>query len=120
MLSIPLLIIKTKPMKTTILIVLLTISLIKVNGQAVLEQSFPVEYINSAPVLLTTYGWVYPTIIYNSNITLKIYAADYTLLKSIYLSIPTVYQYLGIYNISDKLFNNDNEIEILYLSFSSN
>ena len=75
-------------MKTTILIALLIISLFKVNGQAVLEKSFPGEYINSEPVLLTNYGWVYPTIMYNSNITLKIYAADYTLLKSIYLEIP--------------------------------
>lgn len=119
MLSLPVLIIKTMPMKATILIVLLTLNLVKVNSQAVLEHSFPGEYINSSPVLLTTLGWVYPTIIYNSNITLKIYAADYTLLKSIYLSIPNGYQYLGIYNISDKLFNNDDKIEILYLMYNN-
>jgi len=106
-------------MKTTFLIALFIISIFKVNGQAVLEKSFPGEYINSEPVLLTNYGWVYPTIMYNSNITLKLYATDYTLLKSIYLAIPTGYQYLGIYNISDKLFNNDNEIEILFSMYNS-
>jgi hypothetical protein len=106
-------------MKTRILIVLLAVSFIKVNGQAVLEHSFPGEYINSSPVLLTTLGWVYPTIMYNSNITLKIYADDYTLLKSIYLSVPTGYQFLGIYNLSDHLFNSDDKIEILYLMYNN-
>jgi hypothetical protein len=106
-------------MKTTIFIFLFVLSLMRANGQAVLEQSFPGEYINSAPVLLTTLGWVYPTIMYNSNITLKIYAEDYTLLRSIYLEIPTGYQYLGIYNLSDKLFNDDNEIEILYSMYNT-
>jgi len=106
-------------MKTFLLIVFLTMSLIQVNGQAVLEKSFPGEYINSAPVLLTTLGWVYPTIMYNSNITLKIYGDDYTLLKSIYLAIPADYQFLGIYNISDHLFNSDDKIEILYSTYNN-
>jgi hypothetical protein len=106
-------------MKTKLIIVFFSLIFLKANSQAVLEQTFPGEYINSSPVLLSTYGWVYPTIIYNSNVTLKIYAADYTLLKSIYLNIPNGYQYLGIYNISDKLFNNDDKIEVLYSMYNN-
>lgn len=94
-------------------------SLPNVKGQAVLDHTFPGEYINSSPVLLTTLGWVYPTIMYNSNVTLKLYGPDYTLLKSIYLSIPGGYQYLGIYNISDNLFNTDNKVEVLYSMYNS-
>jgi hypothetical protein len=101
-------------MKTFLITILIAVSIRIASGQAVLEKTFPGEYINSAPILLTDYGWVYPTIMYNSNVTLKLYADDYTILKSIYLAIPSGYQYLGIYNISDKLFNNDYKVEILF------
>ena len=102
-----------------ITIIALIFCQLHVNSQAVLEQSFPGEYLNSSPVLLTTLGWVYPTIMYNSNITLKLYAEDYTLLRSIHMDIPYGYQYLGIYNISDNLFNNDSQIEILFSMYNS-
>lgn len=53
--------------------------------------------------------------LYNSTSSqLTIYNTDYSVFKTLTLSIPTGYTYYGISLISDKLFNTDNSIEFLF------
>ena len=48
----------------------------------------------------------------------RIYNPDFTLWKTINLSVPSGYYLVDIQYVSDKLFNNDNAVELLYVVYT--
>jgi len=87
-------------------------------SQAVIEHVYThqtCQYNLLSPVWnLTSYGWVYAMKPYGSVDQISIYNSNHALIKTIQLQMPAGTTYVTISNISDKLFNNDNKIEVLY------
>jgi len=101
-------------MKKLILILGLTISMISVHAQAVLEHVYGNQVVMN-PVKLSNNEWVYPVTNFGLPITdVKIYSSSHVLLKTIPLYIPSGYSFFYGYYVSDVLFNSDSKIEVLY------
>ncbi|MCX6280917.1 MAG: T9SS type A sorting domain-containing protein [Bacteroidetes bacterium] len=101
-------------MKRLILIFSLTISMIAVYSQAVLEHVYP-QLSVQLPVKLSNNEWVYPVTHLGLPITdVEIYSSSHVLFKTIPLYIPSGYMYFNSVYISDVLFNSDSKIEVLY------
>ena len=83
-------------------------------SQAVLEHVYPNQSVRF-PVKLSNDEWIYPVISSTMPVTdVKLYSSDHVLLKTISLYIPTGFEFSGLFNVSDVLFNSDNKIEVLY------
>lgn len=83
-------------------------------GQITLEHTFDGDVFYQA-VLFTSNGTKLMTRDTGTN-TIRLYNTDYTLWKSIPISMPSG-NYLSTFFVSDKLFNDDNSIELFYSYF---
>lgn len=102
--------------KIIVTIILLIICNLTMRSQAVLEHTYPQSYVSHTK--LDNYGWVYYFTTGSSTLpVLKIFSIDHVMIKQFYLSIPTGFIFYGVSNVSDELFNLDNKIEVLYVSF---
>jgi hypothetical protein len=81
-------------------------------AQITLEHTFTGVNIYQ-PILFTSNGTKLMTRDTGTN-TIRLYNTDYTLWKTIPLTVPSGYSLYIISNISDKLFNDDNSIEVFY------
>ncbi len=95
-------------MKTNFLFTLLMLISLNIYAQINLEHTFP----NSVYCINTQTRTIYCTSSYRSD-TLTIYNSDYSFYKSISITPPYGYEgYSSFFeNISDKVFNLDNDIE---------
>ncbi len=99
--------------KLTIAIILVLLSL-SARPQAVLEHTYQDKTIWNI-YHLDSYGWVYAVVNYSYPINqLWIYSKDHQLIKTIPIQIPSGFMLLYISSVSDKLFNTDSKIEVLF------
>lgn len=93
-----------------ILLLLGMFAFINANAQITLEHIFNTE---SVKIFHTeNYGYVY--VISERNHPVEIYNTDFQLIKSVNIATGPNVGWYWIGNVSDKLFNSDNKIEILY------
>jgi hypothetical protein len=101
-------------MRRFLLFSMLFVTTLSVRPQAVLEHEFDNDTWGAWK--LNTLGWVWVTQD-TSNNPKKFYllSESYNLIKTINLVVPAKTTQISLTNISDKLFNNDDKIEVLYL-----
>jgi hypothetical protein len=101
-------------MKNTVLTILLIIISVTAKPQAVLEHTYHNQYITTA-VKLSNSDWIYWSSQYFGQVTcINLYSSNHVLIKSVPLQIPIGASFTRVDNVSDKLFNSDSKIEILY------
>lgn len=86
-------------------------------AQITLEHTFtPIASVS--PVLFTSNGTKY--VVKDTGVNaIKLYNTDYTLWKTIPLSIPSGYKYFSVSSVSDKLFNDDNSVELVLIYYNT-
>ena len=94
--------------------VLLSIS---TQGQITLEYSY--AGVSAAYIHLPVAGYKY-YVMDIANSQCRLYNNDHSLWKTINLSIPANYYLYDIQYVSENLFNTDNSIELLYVSYTYN
>ena len=103
--------------RLALILTLLVFTIINSQGQISLEYTFPdvsASYIN-----LPIEGYkFYVMDVVNSQC--RLYNPDHSLWKTINLSVQSGYYLYDIQCVSEHLFNNDNAIELLYVSYQYN
>lgn len=112
-------------MKTIKLISLFLIAYIDLNAQVTLDQTYSLIG-NSTKFYSYSIGCVNENlstsnvtkyILYDTNHILQLYNLDYSVYKSITITPPSGYAFVGYYLASTNLFNNDNKVEFI-ITFS--
>lgn len=100
-----------------ILLALLLATATQVRSQITLEKTYTGLSLGLANTI--TYGDKYYAMDV-ANAQCKIYNLDHSIWKTINLSIPSGYYLYDIQYVTDHLFNSDNLIEMLYVSYNYN
>ncbi len=90
---------------------------INTQGQITLENSY--TGVSAAYIHLPVAGYKY-YVMDVANSQCRLYNNDHSLWKTINLSIPANYYLYDIQYVSENLFNTDNSIELLYVSYTYN
>ncbi len=99
-----------------ILALLMTLA-IQSQGQITLEHTY--TGVSAAYINLPVAGYKY-YVMDVANSQCRLYNNDHSLWKTITLSIPANYYLYDIQYVSENLFNTDNSIELLYVSYNYN
>jgi hypothetical protein len=106
-------------MKNKILLILMFVSVV-IKAQITLEHSYPATSNNNQLFMVKlNAGYKYQQLD-PTNGTVKLYNLDHSLYKNISLMIPSGYTYLTISNLSDGLFDMDNNVEVCVSSYTYN
>jgi hypothetical protein len=101
---------------TFILTLLLSVS---IHSQAQISPEQTYTGVSAAYIKLPVAGYKY-YVMDVANIQCRIYNNDQSLWKTINLSIPANYYLCDIQYVTESLFNTDNSIELLYVSYTYN
>lgn len=102
---------------TVILLALFIATASQVHSQITLEKTY--TGVSAGVANTVTYGDKY-YVMDVAAAQCKIYNLDHSLWKSINLSVPSGYYLYDIQYVTDHLFNADNQIELLYVSYNYN
>jgi len=103
--------------KNTILLIAIILMAFSSLGQINLEYTY--EGVSAAYVNLPVEGYKF-YVMDVPNSQCRIYNNDHSLWKTINLSVPANYYLCDIQYVSEDLFNTDNSIELLYVSYNYN
>lgn len=96
---------------------LLLLSMLSLKAQITLEHTY--TGVSAAYIHLPTAGYKY-YVMDVANSQCRLYNNDHSLWKTINLSVPSNYYLYDIQFVSEDLFNSDNLIEFLYVSYNYN
>jgi hypothetical protein len=103
--------------RITLVIAILVFTVLRSQGQISLEHTY--TGVSAACIHLPVAGYKY-YIMDVANKQCRIYNNDHSLWKTINLSIPPSYTLYDIQFVTENLFNNDNSVELLYVSYLYN
>ena len=103
--------------KTVIIFIILSLFTFRTQAQLTLEQTY--SGVSAAYINLPAAGYKY-YVMDVAKSQCRLYNNDHSLWKTINLSVPTNYYLCDIQYVSENLFNTDNSIELLYVSYKYN